>query len=325
MRKNKLISEDFKTSEIFYNKKPTAEMPFKYSPKGPFDLINQNQYFGGWPTLKNNKNAIVITFPVEGWKGSAAVSLQQTPDGQVIGNVYGKDVVIEKAQAQALACLSLDIAADEWPIVGKRDKVIGVLQEKYHFIRPILFHSPYEAAAGFIIGHRITIKQKQAIMQRMSVEHGEKLLIDGEVFHAFPEPQTLLTLTSYKSISDLKMERLHSVAEAALDGLLDRNNLLSISIEDALAKLKTISGIGAFFAQGILYRGAGLVDEVTNDDLTQYAVQAAYQLTKLPSHSQILEIADLWRPFRMWATVLLHIWLRREVGLPKKRTFTEAK
>ncbi len=298
-------------------------MLFDYLPKGPFDLTNQNRYFGGWPTLNNKPEVIVLAFPVEGWNGSAAVTLQQTAEGRIIGNTYGSSSVIEKARQQALACVSLDIVAEDWPLVGQRDRILGELQNKYNFLRPNLFHSPYEAAAGFIIGHRTTIKQKQRAMIQMSNEFGEKIEIDGQIFHAFPNPQTLLSLAKYKGLSEVKIQRLHSVADAALDGVLDRDRLRLLSLEEALTRLRTISGIGPFFAQGILHRGAGLVDEVTNDDLTQFAVQAAYKLTELPNHNQVLEIANLWKPFRMWAAVLLHIWVRREVGLPKKRTFTQ--
>ena len=297
-------------------------MSFDFLPKGPFELSNQNRYFGGWPTLNNNPEVIVMAFPVEGWIGSAAVTLQQSADGRIIGNIYGSNAVFEKARQQALACVSLDIAGENWPLVGQRDGILGELQNKYSFLRPNLFHSPYEAAAGFIIGHRTTIKQKQRVMMQMSVEFGEKIAIDGQIFHAFPNPQKLLSLTKYKGLSEVKIQRLHSVADAALNGILDRDLLRSLSLEEALVRLRAISGIGPFFAQGILHRGAGLVDEVTNDDLTQFAVQAAYKLTKLPNHNQVLEIANLWKPFRMWATVLLHIWVRREVGVPKKRTFT---
>ena len=173
-------------------------MSFDYLPKGPFELTNQNRYFGGWPTLNNNPKVIVMAFPVEGWNGSAAVTLQQSTDGRIIGNTYGPSAVFEKAQQQALACLSLDIAAENWPLVGQRDGILGELQDKYSLLRPNLFHSPYEAAAGFIIGHRTTIKQKQRVMMQMSNEFGEKIAIDGQIFHAFPNPQTLLSLTKYK-------------------------------------------------------------------------------------------------------------------------------
>ena len=59
-----------------------------------------------------------------------------------------------------------------------------------------------------------------------------------------------------------------------------------------------------------------MVDEVTNDDMTAYAVKAAYGLEQSPDEPRLLEIARPWRPVRMWAAVLLHVWIRREVGLP---------
>jgi DNA-3-methyladenine glycosylase II len=296
---------------------------FEYIPKGPFDLTNQSQFFGGWPALQDDPNTIVLAFPVEGWQGSAAVTLRQNPDGSLLGDVYGPADVAQKAQQQALAYLSLDIDGSGWPDLGRRDPVFGVLQSKYAFVRPTLFHSPYEAAAGFIIGHRITIRQKNAIMQRMAAELGRKLDIAGQVFQAFPEPAVLLGLGAYQGLSAQKIERLHGVALAALDGWLDRERLRALSVDAALAKLETIPGIGPFFSQGILHRGAGLVDDITHDDLTYYAIQNAYHLSEPPDRAGVDAITQAWQPFRMWATVLLHIWVRREVGLPGKRTFSK--
>jgi DNA-3-methyladenine glycosylase II len=292
---------------------------FECMPTGEFDLANQNQYFGGWPTIQNYPQTLVMTFPVEGWKGSAAVSLRQEANGKIVGQVHGAAEISEKAKTQALASLSLDIAAEDWPEVGKRDAVIGELQHKYRFLRPILFHSPYEAAAGFIIGHRRSIRWKVQIMNHLAEELGKKLVVEGQVFHAFPEPAVLLTLKGYAGLNEQKVERLHSVARSALDGLLDRDRLRALPIDDALSKLETLPGVGPFFAQGILHRGAGLVDDMTRDDLTSYAIQKAYQLSEAPDQARIDRISQPWRPFRMWATILLHIWVRREIGVPPGR------
>jgi DNA-3-methyladenine glycosylase II len=294
-------------------------MMFEFVPNGLFDLANQNQYFGGWPTLKNHPQTIVMAFPVEGWQGSAAVTLRQEADGRIVGQVVGPAGISEKARSQALAALSLDVSAEEWPEVGKRDPVIGELQAKYAFLRPVLFHSPYEAAAGFIIGHRRSIRQKVEIMKQLAEDLGGKLEVEGQIFHAFPQPADLFSLASYKGLNEQKVERLHFIAKAALDGFLDRDYLRSLAIDDALAQLKTLPGVGPFFAQGILHRGAGLVDDITRDDLTDYAIQKAYGLAKLPNQAKIDEISKSWRPFRMWATVLLHIWVRREYGVPTGR------
>jgi len=291
---------------------------FDYTPRGPFDLARQVQYFGEWLHEKDDANAIVLPFPVEGWKGSAAVSLAQASDGRILGTVAGPDKVQDAARDQALACLSLDIDAAQWPAMGRLNPPIGALQERYKWLRPVLFHSPYEAAAGFVIGHRITIRQRRAIMARMSEELGEKIELKGQVFHAFPGPRVLGELSSFDGIGAEKIERLHGLARAALEGWLDRASLRKLSTDDAREKLKTLRGVGPFFADGILHRGAGLVDDVPNDDLTPYAVQKLYDLAKLPGREELETIAAGWRPFRTWTTVLIHVWLRREVGLPPR-------
>lgn len=286
----------------------------------PFDLRNQNSFFGGWPVLVDSEQefSIVISFPVEGWQDSAFVVVSQTKDGKLSVRAEGTKNSKE-AIDQALATLSLNVDDADWASIGKQDKVIGNLQQKYTFLRPVLFHSPYEAAAGFIIGQRISIKQRQAIQKRMSEELGESITIDGQTFCAFPQPQQLLNLGEFAGLNPTKLERLHGIAKATLDGKLARKYLLELSEEEALESLTSLNGIGPFYASGILYRGAGIVDGVTDDQLTKYAIQQAYHLQAEPSQKQVLEIAENWKPYRMWCEVLIHIWMRREIGMPKRR------
>jgi DNA-3-methyladenine glycosylase II len=288
-----------------------------FRPRGPFDLANQTAYFGGWPTLAVDSSAIVIAFPVEGRQTSAAVVVAPAGD-ELSLEVFGEEGDEERVHNQALAALSLDVDGRDWPAVGERDARIGELQRSYGFLRPVLFNSPYEAAAHFVIGHRISMKQGRAIRARMAAALGAAIDVRGETFAAFPTPDRLLALAEFRGLNATKIERLHGVAEAALAGDLDRAHLRGLAPEQALEELRRIGGIGPFFAAGILNRGAGVVDDLTDDDLTKHAVQAAYELPERPSQSETLRIAESWRPFRMWAEVLLHVWLRREVGLPRR-------
>ena len=50
---------------------------FSVEPRGQFVLAQANTYFGGWPTLSGDPNALVMAFPVEGWRTSAAVVVRQ--------------------------------------------------------------------------------------------------------------------------------------------------------------------------------------------------------------------------------------------------------
>lgn len=296
-------------------------MRIELAPHDLFQLATVSRYFGGWVTLGPSSSDIVLPFPVEGWQTTAAAVLRQEDERMIVGEVYGMEEdreIIEKAWQQALATLSLDGDASDWTKIGQRDPVIEHLQNAYSFLRPVLFYSPYEAAANFIIGHRISMKQTRAIRQAMAEQIGEHIHIGKTMFHAFPHPQVLYNLSGFKGVNAEKIQRLHNIAQAALDGLLDRDYLRSLPVEQALEKLRSLTGIGAFFSQGILLRGAGLRDEITDDDVTKEAVQLAYKLPQRPNQKTVLEIAESWRPYRMWATVLLHVWLRREMGGPHR-------
>jgi DNA-3-methyladenine glycosylase II len=238
---------------------------FDVVPKGPFDLETAATHFGGWPRLGDG---IVMAFPAEGWAGPAAVVIRQRGD-TITGDVHvAGDADGDRAWRQALATLSIDIDGRGFVEVGRRDAVIGQLQSAYRNLRPVLFHSPYEAACAFVIGHRITILQTRRIRQRMAEEAGATIEVDGSAFKVFPDPRVLLGLESFPGVAPVKIERLHQVARAALEGMLDRARLRSLPESEALEQLRTLPGIGPFFAQGILMRGAGLVDAITDDDLT---------------------------------------------------------
>jgi DNA-3-methyladenine glycosylase II len=253
-----------------------------------------------------------MAFPVEGWRSSAAVVMRQRGDS-VTGDVHGpEEADAERAWRQALATVSLDVDGQGFVDIGRRDRIIGRLQAEYANLRPVLFHSPYEAACAFVIGHRISILQTRRIRQRMAEQAGGAIEVNGTAFKAFPDPDALLRLESFPSVAPAKIERLHHVARAALEGSLDRARLRSLPEPEALTQLRTLPGIGEFFAQGILMRGAGLVDAVTDDDITPRAIQLLYALRERPDRAAVLKRAEAWRPYRMWALVLLNVWLRSQ-------------
>jgi len=285
---------------------------FEVTPTGPFNLENENRYFGGWPTVAG---AVAMAFPVEGWESSAAVLVRQ--QGAVVtGEVHGPaGAEAERAWNQALAALSLDVDGDRYVEVGRRDPAIGKLQAEYGHLRPVLFHSPYEAACGFTIGHRLSIAQARRTRREIADIHGEVFDLGGETLHAFPGPARLLELDSLPGVAAAKIGRLHAFAEAAADGWLTRDWLRSVPVEEALSKLESLPGIGPFFSQGILYRGAGLTDAMPNDDFTIKAARVACGLPADASAAQVMERAEVWRPYRMWCSVQLHVWYRSQPGV----------
>ena len=93
------------------------------------------------------------------------------------------------------------------------------------------------------------------------------------------------------------------------------------SLAETLADLEALPGVGPWTAQAILTRGCGLADALPlNDEISRTAVAAAYGLPEPPDDETWTRIADAWRPYRMWATVLLHMaWRRDQPATPSYR------
>lgn len=286
---------------------------FTTQPRGIYDLATQNRHFGGWAALAAQGGTIVMAFPVEGGRNSAAVAIRQEEDGRIRGQVHG-DAEPDRAWQQALAVLSLDIDGSGYAAVGERDPVIGALQREHGWLRPLLFHSPYEAACSFIIGHRISIAQGRIIRGRLAETHGAAIEVGDHTVHAFPTPERLLKVSDVPSLNAEKVARLHGVARAALEGWLDRAALRGRPVPEALARVRELRGVGDFFAQGIVLRGAGVVDELPTDTYTLAGVRRFYKLSATPRVDQLREIAESWKPYRMWCAVLVHASERRAQG-----------
>jgi DNA-3-methyladenine glycosylase II len=153
----------------------------------------------------------------------------------------------------------------------------------------------------------------------MALRHGRVVDLDGESFHAFPEPAVLAGLDAFPGVAPEKIARLHTLASTTVTGSLDRTVFREMPLPEALAAAQTLPGVGPFFAQGIVIRGAGVADAVTDDDITRHTVATSYDLAGPVGRPEVLAVAQAWRPYRMWAVVLLHVAARGSGNLPQRR------
>ena len=281
---------------------------FRITPKGPFSLEASTRFLEGFAPAAHDRaqhpNHLHLAFPVEGaWENAVGVCIRQ-PSKAVIGEIFG-DADRARIRRQIVRILSLDVDGSGFPAVGKRDRVVGALQSSYAGLRPVLFWSVYEASAWTVIGHRIRITQAARIKQRMAQELGEEVIVHGERLHAFPSPQRLASMASFPGLFARKIEYLHGIAEAAMQGRLDAARLRPLAREDALEELKRLPGIGDFSAELILVRGAGEPDHFSRSERRLHRAMAdAYNFQAVPSIERLADIAEKWRPYRSWVSVL---------------------
>src|SRR5262249_39656519 len=172
--------------------------------------------------------------------------------------------------------------------------------------RPVCFYSPYEAAVHAVLAQRISIAQAARLRVRLIELAGERVEVDGASIGVVPSPRRLLALRAVPRVSAEKLLRPPGVREPAGAGPLAAERLRALEREQALRELSAPRGIGSGSASHVLMRGAGPADTLPDAEPRVAAAAAlAYGARGPLSAHQLTELAESWRPFRMWVSVLL--------------------
>jgi DNA-3-methyladenine glycosylase II len=269
--------------------------------RGPYSLTAAARFTEGFPAGQGGgHNArLDLAFPAESdW---TSVGVRVTADRtDLLADILANPGALPLGQirSQVERILSLDVDGTDVPAVAERDPVVRDLQARYPGLRPVQFHSPYEAAAWAIIGQRIRMTQAAGIRTRMATQLGDGVDFGDRQLPSFPAPDRLAALREFPGLTGLKIEQLQATA------------LRSRPPEESLAHLQTLPGIGPFSAELILLRGAGHPDVFpTQEKRLHRAMAAVYHLGPTPSLQALHAIAADWRPYRTWTALLLRVWL----------------
>jgi DNA-3-methyladenine glycosylase II len=291
-----------------------ALIDFTIEPDGPFTLASAARFIAGWPPAGRGEeparaDAVVrLAFLVDDWSGHAGVLLRQDSSGAVHGEVIeatARDAA--RIRAQAARVVSLDHDGTGYAALGERDAVVGALQRESGWLRPVLFHSPYEAACWAVISLRLRQQVAARLRDRLCGQHGGQVTVDGVELLTFPAPERLLDVAEVDGLPEEKLRRLHGIARAALEGRLDRERLLALDPEAAVEELLELRGIGPFWARGVFLRAVGPTDAVilTEPRMRRAAADRYGEPEVVEDDDAFLALAQRWRPFRTWVAVLL--------------------
>ena len=259
--------------------------------------------------VPGDPNELDVVFPLEGSWNAVALRVEQCEGGgpvrvHVLADPAGSTRSDVRAQVERILSLDTDGAGlDE---VAEHDKIVAGLQQRFRGLRPVLFHSPYEAAARAIIGHRLPVRQAASLTARVAAERGTAIAVGDRVVHAFPAPGRLADLAAVDGLSERKTEQLRALGAATADGRLDTARLRAMGRADAMEHLQQLPGIGPFSAELILLRGVGDPDVFPRTEMRLHrAMAAAYDLGDDPDVATLEAIAEQWRPYRSWVGLML--------------------
>lgn len=284
-----------------------ASHTFCISPEGPFSLTEAALFGFGQRSDREWDGVMRLAFCLDGYTAQAGVEVRQDEAGDVHGTISGPgEVDVAAVQRQVARVLSLDYDGREFTKIAERDPVIAKLQRTAPGLRPPLFYSPYEAAAWCVLSARRPAAQMMTVRQRLSEAHGTTFELAGQQLAAFPLPEALLEVESFRGLPAEKIERLHGVAKAALNGQLDAAELLKLDPDEAMKELQQIKGVGPFYSSLIVIRGAGFANVLPLAEPKALALTARlYDIEEPIPPEAFSEIAEAWKPLRTWAVVLI--------------------
>jgi DNA-3-methyladenine glycosylase II len=297
-----------------------ATKTFTIEPAGPFSLEEAATFGFGQRHETGFDGTMRLAFCVDGYTGQAGVALSQDEAGVVHGTITGTAgrPDLQAIAAQTARVLSLDHDAAGYVDVGRRDAVVARLQAAAPGLRPPLFHSPYEAAFWAVLSVRRPRRTAEAWRTRIAQARGARFDVAGSEMWALPTPDRLLDLEEVPGVDATRVERIRGVAAAALDGRLDPAALRAVDVDAARARLRSIPGIGPFYADLILLRATGVTDVLPAQEPRLLGlIGELYGLGRPATPAEAARLGETWAPWRTWTAVLVRAAGPRVLGRPR--------
>jgi AraC family transcriptional regulator of adaptative response / DNA-3-methyladenine glycosylase II len=213
-------------------------------------------------------------------------------------------------QIIALVRRVFDLAADP-DMIGAHlslDPVLAPLVAARPGLRVPGAWDGFELAVRAIFGQQITVPAATKLLGRLVEAYGTlrpATAKDGEgLSHLFPSPARLVRA----NLAVLGMPNARAIAVTSLAQAIFADPTIfsrGASLEEAIAKLRLLAGIGEWTAQYIAMRELREPDAFPAADIGLMRAMATAD-GRRPSPSQLLSRAERWRPWRAYAA--LHLW-----------------
>ncbi len=166
----------------------------------------------------------------------------------------------------------------------------------------------FELAVRAILGQQITVSAATRLAGKLVLCHGEKIAdaaaLDHGLTHVFPTPRQL----AGQDLAAVGMPGARRMAISSLAAAVVADPLIfgpRRSLEEAIAQLRTLPGIGEWTSQYIAMRELREPDAFPAADIGLLRAMRDAQGVR-PSPAALLAHAEQWRPWRAYAA--LHLW-----------------
>jgi AraC family transcriptional regulator, regulatory protein of adaptative response / DNA-3-methyladenine glycosylase II len=248
------------------------------------------------------------TVEVNGAAGSIEVT--HLPDKQSLGvrirfpNVRLLPAIV--ARVRRAFDLGADIETIDHHLSG--DRVLAPLVARRPGLRAPGGWDGFEIAIRAVLGQQISVSAARRLAGQLVALHGravpKSFLIHPDLSHVFPTAKRLASASSIGlGMPAARLTTLKKVAEVTL---VDPNLFRPFgSIEETIARLRAIPGVGEWTAQYIALRALREMDAFPATDIGLLRSISSVDGEKT-SPANLLNRAESWRPWRAYAAQ--HLW-----------------
>lgn len=180
----------------------------------------------------------------------------------------------------------------------RRDRRLVAVSRAAGPLHPRMHPPGFEGLARVICGQQLSVASAGAIWQRFAAR-GDAARDPGAYLAACDSGLEGVGL------SRVKVQTLHTVAQALVEGRLDLDAIVRQPVEDALAALTRYKGVGPWTAEIYLMFCAGHPDVFPVGDLAlRKSVDMALGLDGATPPAELGRIASAWAPYRSVAALL---------------------
>jgi AraC family transcriptional regulator of adaptative response / DNA-3-methyladenine glycosylase II len=204
-----------------------------------------------------------------------------------------------------------------------RDRALASIVRRQPGLRTPGGWDAFEVAVRAILGQQISVAAARGLAAKLVALSTKPLALgDSALTHAFPTAKQLAAADlSAIGMPAARRAALTSLAHAAVaqPDLFEAANTL----EESIARLRSIPGIGEWTAQYIALRGLHHPDAFPASDIgilrnaQQLFGKTEHLFGKVLSPPQLLARSEQWRPWRGYAAQ--HLWSASNLGTPRRK------
>jgi len=205
---------------------------------------------------------------------------------------------------------------------ARKHPFLRPLVKALYGIKPLRPSTVFEMAVIALSEQQISLNAAIKIRSRLVQALGEKILVEGREYRAFPSARALagcrvqglrkLSLSTRKAEYLIDLARKVAVEGFDLEGLRNRSN------EEVIAALTSLRGFGRWSAEYLLARGLGRTEVVAGGDLgIQNLVGKYLGPGRRVSEKDLRKMMEEWGPYKRW--VVFYLFCASRLGLIEKK------